>query len=85
MDMLSGVQTGNGIPLEKYNIRGIDYASTNKKDNILMQRGLVQCFTYKWIWAQKERIQILGHQKASLLLTYCDRVVKAYHGVTSFP
>ena len=37
-DMLSGVQTGNGIPHDRYNIRGIAHGRTNRKDDILMQR-----------------------------------------------
>ena len=37
-DMLSGVQTGNGIPHDGYNIRGIAHVGTNRKDDILMQR-----------------------------------------------
>ena len=32
--MLSGVQTGNGIPHDKYTIRGIAHAGTNRKDDI---------------------------------------------------
>ena len=44
--MLSGVQTGNGTPYGKYNIRGIAHARTNRKDDIFMQRRLVQNFTY---------------------------------------
>ena len=37
-DMLSGVQTGNGIPHDRYNIRGIAHVRTNRKDDIFMQR-----------------------------------------------
>ena len=37
-DMLSDVQTGNGIPHDGYNIRGIAHVRTNRKDDILMQR-----------------------------------------------
>ena len=44
-EMLSGVQTGNGTPHDKYDIRGIAHAWTNKKDDIFMQRWLVQNFT----------------------------------------
>ena len=33
-DMLSGVQTGNRIPHDRYNKRGIAHLRTNKKDNI---------------------------------------------------
>ena len=40
LDMLSGVQTGNGIPHDRYNIRGIAHARTNRKDDIFMQRRL---------------------------------------------
>ena len=39
-DMLSGVQTGNGIPHDKYNIRGIVHTLTNRKDDIFMLRQL---------------------------------------------
>ena len=45
-EMLSGVQTGNGTPHGKYNIRSIAHALTNRKDNIFMQRQLVQNLTY---------------------------------------
>ena len=41
-DMLRGVQTGNGILHDRYNIRGIAHVRTNRKDNIFMQRRLVQ-------------------------------------------
>ena len=36
-EMLLGVQTGNGTPHGKYNIRGIAHECTNRKDNIFMQ------------------------------------------------
>ena len=39
-EMIPGVQTGNGIPHDKYNIRGIAHARTNRKDDIFMQRRL---------------------------------------------
>ena len=45
-EMLSGVQTGNGTTYGKYDIRGIAHARTNRKDDILMQRRLVQNFTF---------------------------------------
>ena len=44
-DMLSGVQTGNGIPQDRYDIRGIAHARTNRKDDIFMERRLGQIFT----------------------------------------
>ena len=51
-EMLSGVQTGNGTPHDKYNIRGIAHARTNRKYNIFMQRQLVQNFTYILEWGR---------------------------------
>ena len=50
--MLSGVQTRNGSPHGKYNIRGIPHARTKRKDDIFMQRRLVQNFTYIMEWGQ---------------------------------
>ena len=44
-EMLSGVQTGNGTPHDKYNIRGIAHARTNRKDDIFMERRLGQIIT----------------------------------------
>ena len=51
-EMLSGVQTGNGTPHDKYNIRGIAHARTNRKDDIFMQRRLVQNFTSILEWGK---------------------------------
>ena len=45
-EMLSGVQTRNGTPYHKHDIRGIAYVRTNRKDDIFMQLRLVQNFTY---------------------------------------
>ena len=39
-EMLSGVQTGNGTPRDKYDIRGIVHMRANRKDDIFMQRRL---------------------------------------------
>ena len=50
--MLSGVQTGDGTLHDKYNIRGIAHARTNRKDDIFMQRQLVQNFTFILEWGQ---------------------------------
>ena len=44
--MLSGVQTGNRIPHDEYNLHGIAHACAYRKDDIFMQRRLVQSFTY---------------------------------------
>ena len=41
-DMLPGVQTGNGIPHDRYNIHGIAHVHTNRKDDISMQSRLGQ-------------------------------------------
>ena len=51
-DMLSGVRTGNGILRDRYDIRGIAHAHTNRKDHIFMQRRLGQIFTYILKWGQ---------------------------------
>ena len=45
-EMLTGVRTGNGTPHDEYNKRGIAHVRTNRKDDIFMQRRLVQSFTY---------------------------------------
>ena len=50
--MLSGVQTGNEIPHDRYNIRGIAHAHTNRKDDIFMQRRLWKIFTCIFEWGQ---------------------------------
>ena len=47
-EMLSGVQTGNGIPYDRYNIRGIAHVCTNRKSDIFMQRRQGQIFTWSW-------------------------------------
>ena len=39
-EMIRGVQTGNGIPRDKYDIRGIAHARTNRKHNTFMQKRL---------------------------------------------
>ena len=45
-EIIPGVQTGNGTPHDKYNIRVIAHAQTNRKNDIFMQRQIVQNFTY---------------------------------------
>ena len=37
-EMIPGVLTGNGIPHNKYDVRGIAHAHTNRKDDIFMER-----------------------------------------------
>ena len=51
-EIIPGGQTGNGIPHDKYNIRGIAHVCTNRKDNIFMQGRLVQSFKYILEWGQ---------------------------------
>ena len=43
-DMLSGVQTGKGIPHDRFDIRGNTHGRTNRKDDIFMQRRLGQMY-----------------------------------------
>ena len=51
-EMIPGVQNGNGIPHDKYNMRGIAHARTNRKDDIFMQRRLVQNSLFILEWGQ---------------------------------
>ena len=51
-DMLSGVQTGNGITHDSYNIGGIAHVRTNRKDDIFMQRRLGQIFKSILEWGK---------------------------------
>ena len=51
-DMLSDVLPGNGIPHDRYIIRGIAHVRTNRKDDIFMQRRLGQIFTCILEWGQ---------------------------------
>ena len=44
--MLAGVQTGDGSPHDKFNICRIAHVRKNRKDDIFIQRRLVQSFTY---------------------------------------
>ena len=54
LGMIPGVQTGNGNPHDKYDIRGIAlaHACTNRKDKIFMQRRQGQIFTCILEWGQ---------------------------------
>ena len=38
LEMIPGIKNGNGIPHDKYNIRGIAHVRSNRKDDIIMQR-----------------------------------------------
>ena len=45
-EMFSGFLAGNGIQHDEYDLRGIVHVHTYRKDNIVMQRRLLQSFTY---------------------------------------
>ena len=45
-EMLSGVQTRNGLQCDAYNIRGIGHVQAYRKDDIFMQKRLLQSFIY---------------------------------------
>ena len=51
-EMLSGVQTGNGTPHDKYHICGIAHTRTERKDDIFMKRRPVQNITFILEWGQ---------------------------------
>ena len=51
-EMLSGVQSGNGIPHDDYNVRGIAHAHSYKKNDIFMQRRLGQISACILKWGQ---------------------------------
>ena len=53
-EMLSGVQTGNEIQHNEYNTCSIAHVHACRKNNIFMQRQLMQSFTYIWIVAHKK-------------------------------
>ena len=44
--MLSGAKPGNGILHDEYNVRGVAHVHTYRKDNIFMQRLLLQSVEY---------------------------------------
>ena len=69
-DMLSGVQTRNGTPHDKYDVRGIAHATTNRKDNIFMQRRLVQNFTLILEWGQGT-CSLTKHTRRCTYSWYC--------------
>ena len=46
LEMLSGVQTGNGIQHVEYNIRGIAHVHVYRKDDFFMQCRLLLSFTF---------------------------------------
>ena len=51
-EMIPGAQTGNGIPHDEYNIRGLFDKRTNRKDDIFIQKRLGQIFACILEWGQ---------------------------------
>ena len=49
---VSGVQTGNGIPHDRFNIRGIAHVRTNRKGDIFVQTRLGQIFIFILKWGK---------------------------------
>ena len=81
--MLSGVQTGNGTPHDKYNIRGIAHARTNRKDDIFMQRRLVQNSTFILKWGQGTRSFEVGSR--DLFIDEADTVLDIFRFAVFIP
>ena len=48
LKIIPGIQTGNGIPLREYIIRGIAHARRNRKGDIFMKRRLVKTLYIYW-------------------------------------
>ena len=81
-EMLSGVRTGNSTPYDKYNICGIAHVCKNRKDNIFMQRRLLQSFTYilEWGWGTCTLTKHTRHWTYSALLHFFLKIV-AWHDI----
>ena len=54
LEMIPGVQTGNGIPHDRCDLRGVAHAHTNRKDDIFMERRLGQIITCKGLVKNQE-------------------------------
>ena len=57
LEMLSGVLTGNRILHDEYNVCGIAHARAYRKDDIFMQRELVQSFKCRRKWGKGLKAQ----------------------------
>ena len=66
-EMIPGVQTGNGIPHDKYNIRGIAHVRTNRKDDIFWQRQLYIDKSYMVLDIFRSRWQNIDMNRAEIL------------------
>ena len=55
--MLSGVQTGNRIPHDEYNVRGIAHAHAYIKDHIFMTEQYNTSF-YQGCWEKNEKKEL---------------------------
>ena len=51
-EMLSGVQTGNGTPHDKYNIRGIDRAHKQTRPHFYAKTTRAKLFIYNGVGAR---------------------------------
>ena len=79
-ETLSGVETGNGTPHDKYNIHGIALVHTNRKDSIFMQRRLVQSVTYilELEWGTCTLMKHTRHWTYSVLRHFFMRLGKLF-------
>ena len=66
-EIIPGVQTGNGIPHDKYNIRGIAHVRTNRKDDIFWQRQLYIDKSYMVLDIFRSRGQNIDMNRAEIL------------------
>ena len=67
-EIILGVQTGNGIPHDKYNIRGIAHARTNIKDDIFRQRRLDIDKAHTELDIFRSRGHNIGMNRAGILI-----------------
>ena len=66
-EMIPGIKTGNGIPHDKYNIRGIAHVRTNRKDDIFWQRQLYIDKSYMVLDIFRSRWQNIDMNRAEIL------------------
>ena len=70
-EMIPGVLTGNGIPHDKYNIRGIAHVRTNSKDDIFMQRRLLIDIAHTALDIFRFAHMVLIYMCRSILVDLC--------------
>ena len=69
-EMLSGVQTEMELHMIKYNIHGMAHARQNIKEDIFMQRRILQSFTYIFKWRPGIMNVYIGVAKHTRRWTY---------------